>query len=93
MMTCKLTIFRSILCLSLLLFAQQSWSKPDVDCSDPAYSNLPSCDKRGEPQMSSAERQEQYRVRQETIRENKAKLACKRKKTPAERQQCLNNLP
>ena len=92
-MTSKFTIFKSILCVSLLLSTQQSWAKHEVDCSSPAYSNLPGCDNRGDPQMPSAERQEQYRERQDTIRENKAKLACKKKKTPAERQKCLDNLP
>jgi hypothetical protein len=97
MMTCKFTIFKSILCLALLLSIQQSWAKDGqkdtVDCSSPAYSNLPGCDNRGDPQMPSAARQEQYRERQDTIRENKARLACKKKKTPAERQKCLDNLP
>ena len=92
MMTSKFTIFKSILCVSLLLSTQQSWAEREVDCSSPAYSNLPGCDNRGDPQLPSAERQEQYRERRDTILENKAKLACEKKKTPAERQKCLDLL-
>ena len=88
-MTSKFTIFKSILCISLLLSTQQSWAKGEVKCSTQASSR---CVNRGEPQMPSAERQEQYRERQDTIRKNKAKIACKKKKTLEERQKCLDNL-
>lgn len=95
-MTCKFPIFKSILCVALLLSIQQSSAKDGqtdkVDCSSPAYSNLPGCDSRGSQQIPSAEQQEKYRERQDTIRENRLKLACKKKKTPAERQECLDNI-
>ena len=95
-MTCKVTIIKSILCVALLLSMQQSWAKDGqrdkVDCGNSAYSNLPGCDNRGSPQIPSAEQQEKYRERQDTIRENRLKLACKKKKTPAERQECLDNI-
>jgi|GWRWMinimDraft_6_1066014.scaffolds.fasta_scaffold09877_3 hypothetical protein len=89
-------IVKGILYVALLLSVQQSWAKDGqkdtVDCGSPAYSNLPGCDNRESPKIPSAARQEQYRERQDTIRENRAKLACKKKKTPAERQKCLDNL-
>lgn len=88
-MTCKITFLKSILCVSLLLSAQQSWA---TDCNDPAYSYLPECDQRANPQLSSANQHEKYLDKQDTIRKNKAKLACKKKKTAAERKKCLDNL-
>lgn len=57
-MTCKSTLFKSILCISLLLPIQLGWAAPKndpepkdvVDCSDPAYSYLPSCGVGESPQ-------------------------------------------
>lgn len=85
----KVALLKKALYVSLLLFAQQSWA---TDCSDPAYSYLPECDKHGDPQLPSASQHEKYLEQQDTIRLNKAKLACKKKKTPAERKKCLDNL-
>jgi len=51
-MTCKFTLVKSILCISLLLSAQQIWADKDdwethkVNCEDPAYSKHPDCDER-----------------------------------------------
>ncbi len=88
-MTYKSALVKSILCGLLLIVSQQSLA---TNCSDPAYSYLPECDKRGNPQLPSAEQHEKYLDKQNTIRENKAKLACQKKKTPAERKKCLENL-
>jgi hypothetical protein len=74
-------------------FADPNHGKyPKVDCSDPAYSNLPSCDKIGGQNIPSAKDHEAWLERQDIIRCNKAKLACKKKNTPAKREACLANV-
>jgi hypothetical protein len=63
----------------------------DIDCSDPAHANMPSCDKKGNPDLPSAAERERRQVQQETIRCNKAKLACK-KKPLAQREKCVQQV-
>jgi hypothetical protein len=92
-MATQLTIAKRVLYVVLLATAQPNWANDGIDCSDPAYSYLPGCDGQKNPGLPSAAQHEQYLDKKDTVRENKAKLGCKKKKTAEARQQCLDNLP
>lgn len=63
----------------------------NINCSDPAFANLPSCDNRGDPKLPTAADHEKRLDQQDVIRCNKAKLACK-KKPVAQRQKCIQQV-
>jgi len=76
---------------SSLSFSALAATSSNVDCGDPAFANLPSCDNRGAPRLPSAADREKRLHQQEVIRCNKAKLACK-KKPVAQRDKCLQQV-
>jgi hypothetical protein len=90
-MSLRHLITTSILLIGTSLSMSAQALPGDIDCSDPAQANLPSCDRRGTPSLPSAAERERRQAQQDTIRCNKAKLACK-KKPVAQRQKCIQQV-
>ena len=60
-----------------------------VNCASPAYSFLPSCDQPRRRSFLTAEEYEQLLQQRDTVRCNKARMACNARKDPRERAPCL----